>query len=167
MWVGLTLKEKKWYFWTVELKVFCLTDFCPVFSELCHHELPLYYIPTRKEAAFVQSSACLKLCACRVARTGMLVNQLTSSTAVSQGWVMTTFPTEVPAIPASACNTDSDLYKTLRNLIIFETFIPNFNLNQLVSSKVTRKLFLDWNTGQCDRSSFLFLRNWIKNVRDV
>lgn len=56
---------------------------------------------------------------------------------------MTTFPVEWPAIATSVRNPDSDLYKTLRNLIIFETFIPNFNLNQPVGSKVIRKLFTD------------------------
>lgn len=55
-----------------------------------------------------------------------------SSKAVSQGCVMTTFPMEWPAILTSVLNPDSDLYKTLRNLIMSESFIPNFNLNQPV-----------------------------------
>lgn len=56
---------------------------------------------------------------------------------------MATFPMERPAISASVLDTDGDFFKTLRNLIIFETFMPNFNLNQLVGSKVIRKLFID------------------------
>jgi len=47
------------------------------------------------------------------------------------------------AISASVLNPDSDLYKTPRNLIIFETSIPNFNLNQPVGSEDIRKLFID------------------------
>lgn len=66
---------------------------------------------------------------------------------------------EGPVIRASVLDSDSDLYKTLRNLIVFETFIPNFNLNQPVGLKVIRKLFIDWNTDQCNHKSFLFLGN--------
>lgn len=56
------------------------------------------------------------------------------SIAVSKGQVMATFPMERPAISALVLDPDGDSFKTLRNLIIFETFIPNFNLNQPLGS---------------------------------
>lgn len=49
---------------------------------------------------------------------------------------MTTVPMEGPAISVSVLDPHSDLYKTLRNLIIFDTFIPNCILNQDVVGKI-------------------------------
>lgn len=49
---------------------------------------------------------------------------------------MSTVPMEGPAISVSVLDPDSDLCKTLRNLIIFDTFIPNCILNQGVVGKI-------------------------------
>lgn len=166
MWVGLTLKEKKkYYFWAVQLKVICPPAFCPVFSKLSvPSKMPQLSLLLR--SCQKSSSNCAKFslskAMCMPSSQDRYVGQpASSSTAASQGWVMSTFPMEGPAVSASPLGSDSDLYKTLRNLIIFETFIPNFNLNQPLGSRLIRRLFIDWNTYQCDHKSFLFFGNWI------
>lgn len=49
---------------------------------------------------------------------------------------MTIVPVEGPAISVSVLDPDSDLYKTLRNFILFDIFIPNSILNQAVVGKI-------------------------------
>lgn len=156
-------KGEKMFFWAAELKVFCPTDFCHIFSELfVPGKLP--WAPFLLHSHQKRGSNCtnfsMSKAMCMPSSQARYVGQPAgSSKAVSQGCVMTTFPMEWPAISTSVLNPDSDLYKTLRNLIMSESFIPNFNLNQPVGWKVIRRLFIDWNTDQCDHKSFLFLGN--------
>lgn len=151
MWVGLTLKEK-FFFSVAELKVLCPTDFLnSLFLE--RYQLPSYYSPIWKIGTICTKFSKSKATHVLSSQDNNVGQPVGSSTALSETWVMTTVPMEGPAISVSVLDPHSDLYKTLRNLIIFDTFIPNCILNQAVVGKI----FIVWNTDQHDHKSFLFL----------